>query len=87
MLETEWRSINSTYDNALERAFGSLEKAKSQAFKTNYEIGYVSAKERDMLTSMLSSKMPKTEREPKAITTPIPGTEDWGMTTQGTAMF
>jgi hypothetical protein len=82
MLQTEWDSINNKYENALTRSFGSLETAKSQAFKSNYEIGYVTAKERDMLTSMLSSKMPKRERDDRAVTPAIPGTEDWGVTTQ-----
>jgi hypothetical protein len=75
MLETEWDAINSTHDNALERAFGKLEKAKIQAFAKYYEKGQISATDRILLVSMLKPKLPKTK---KVKDVPIPGTEKWG---------
>ncbi len=75
MLQVEWDAINETHDNALERAFGSLEKAKVQAFAKYYEKGQITEKDRLILLSMLKPKLPKVKKVKDA---PIPGTEKWG---------
>jgi len=78
MLQLEWDTVNAKYDNALEKAFGSLESAKVDAFITNYQIGYITAKEKSKLSSMLRSKMPRVDVRLVELTPPIPGTEKWG---------
>lgn len=87
MLELEWNTLNAKYDNALEKAFGSLDTAQAEAFIDIYRIGYVSASQRDALVAILSRKMPKQNREPVATTPSFDGTDDLGVTSSSRRGF
>lgn len=79
LLKLEWDAMNSKHDLALEKAFGSLENAKRDAFANIYRDGKITEKDRTILRSLLQAKMPKRKMAERVKTPPIPGTEEWGV--------